>query len=69
MPIFHGLHGRLALQGRLRQLVVLQRHMAQKRLLQILRTFELTSLGYIHNAPIEAVDHHVAAGCSGLYPA
>ena len=65
MPVFHGLHRCLALQGRLRQLVVVQRHVAQQRLLQILSIQKSMCLEYISNPPVKALYHSIGLGRPG----
>ena len=65
MPVLHGLHRSFALQGRLRQLVVVQRHVAQQGLLQILSIDKPVGLEYIGNASVEPLHHPVGLGRPG----
>lgn len=65
IPVFHGLHRCLALQSRLRQLVVVQRHVTQQPLLQVLSVNESVGLEHIGNAPIEALHHPIGLGRLG----
>ena len=66
MPLFHGLHGRLALQCRLGQLVVVQVHITRQGLHQILARDKAVGLQYIGNTAIEALHHAIGLGSSGL---
>jgi hypothetical protein len=46
--------------------VVVQRHISQQRLLQVLSALEAVASHHISNAAVEAVDHPVGARGSGL---
>ena len=46
--------------------MVVQRHVTQQRLLQVLAAAESLGLQDIGNAAVEALDHAVGAGCPGL---
>ena len=66
VPILHGLDRCFGVQGRLRQLLVVQMHVALQGLPHVLAGYETVRLEYIANAPIEALDHAVGLGCSGF---
>src|SRR6218665_1859838 len=66
MPLFHGLHRRLAAQRRLRQLVIVQGHIAQQGLLHVLAAVEPVGLEHIGYATIEPLDHAVGSRRPGL---
>ena len=46
--------------------MVVQRHIAHQRLLQVLGAVESMRLEHIRNAPIETLDHPTGLGRSGL---
>lgn len=66
IPPLHGLHRRLALQRWLRQLVVVQGHIAHQRLLHVLCAVEALYLQNIRYAAIEALDHSIGSGRPGF---
>ena len=67
VPILHGLNWCLAFERRLRELMVVQSHTAQHRLLQVCARMEAVRPEHIANAPVEALHHPVGFGCPGLF--
>lgn len=64
VPLLYGLHGRLAFEGRLRQLLVVQCHVTHQGLLQVLSAVEAVCFEDVGNASVEAFDHAVGLRCA-----
>lgn len=66
IPVFHRLHRRFALERGLRQLVVVQSHIALQGLLHVLAAVESVGLQNVRNAAIKPFHHAVGSWSPGL---
>jgi hypothetical protein len=65
VPILHRLQGRLAAQGRLRQLLVAEPDVAVQRGFEVLARPDVVALQHLLDPAVEALDHAVGPGRCG----
>ncbi|PXV83714.1 hypothetical protein SAMN05216317_1076 [Nitrosomonas eutropha] len=59
IPFFHGLYWSFTLEGRLRQLLIIQTGITYQSLFQIFSAIESMCFEYISNTSVETFDHSI----------
>ena len=65
LPIFQGLEGSAMPQGALREMVVVQMHVALEQHVEVLRVRTVMGGQDLFDPPVEALDHPVGLGVAG----